>query len=326
MELHALMRGHEAQALVEAPGVRPRLVDGELHQVAAALACPRDGPLEERASEAARALARVDPHALDLGAPAALVGERGHEGELEDPDHRRVAAGDHQLVVGVAVDGGEGLQIGRRQRRRVALAGAAQRIVGEQADDRGHVLGLRAAEHRGGVSAGQPRQPAGLCTRVAEAGNFASLSAGRRGRGTNSPPQLGQRPWSTVSAQARQNVHSNEHTRAWSESGGRSRSQHSQPGRSSSMGLPPRWATEYHLEPEEETMAKSAVTAERFAKGMTFDEYVTYAGSPQNLAREAFGSYYPDGGAMGIPRKDNSAVLRERYGRTRLADYQVAAI
>ena len=73
-------------------------------------------------------------------------------------------------------------------------------------------------------------------------------------------------------------------------------------------------------------MAKSAVTAERFAKGMTFDEYVTYAGSPQNLAREAFGSYYPDGGAMGIARKDNSAVLRERYARTRLADYQVAAI
>jgi hypothetical protein len=73
-------------------------------------------------------------------------------------------------------------------------------------------------------------------------------------------------------------------------------------------------------------MAKSAVTAERFAKGMTFDQYVTYAGSPQNLAREAFGSYYPDGGAKGIPRKDNSAALRERYARTRLADYQVAAI
>ena len=73
-------------------------------------------------------------------------------------------------------------------------------------------------------------------------------------------------------------------------------------------------------------MAKSAVTAERFAKGMTFDQYVTYAGSPQNLAREAFGSYYPDGGAKGIPRKDNSGVLRERYARPRLADYQVAAI
>jgi len=73
-------------------------------------------------------------------------------------------------------------------------------------------------------------------------------------------------------------------------------------------------------------MAKSAVTAERFAKGMTFEEYLTYAGSPQNLAREGFGSYHPDGGAKGVPRKDDSAVLRERYARTRLADYQVAAI
>ena len=73
-------------------------------------------------------------------------------------------------------------------------------------------------------------------------------------------------------------------------------------------------------------MARSVVTAERFAKGMTFEQYVTYAGSAQNLAREAFGSYYPDGGAIGAPRKDNSAVLRDRYARLRLADYQVAAI
>jgi hypothetical protein len=73
-------------------------------------------------------------------------------------------------------------------------------------------------------------------------------------------------------------------------------------------------------------MAKSAVTPERFAKGMTFDEYVTYAGSPENLAREAFGGYFPDGGSMGAPRKDNSAVFRERYARTRLGDHQTAAI
>jgi Thioredoxin len=73
-------------------------------------------------------------------------------------------------------------------------------------------------------------------------------------------------------------------------------------------------------------MAKSAVTPERFAKGMTFDEYVKYTGSPENLAREAFGSYYPDGGAKGAPRKDNSAVFRDRYARARLSDEQAAAI
>src|SRR5215510_10928335 len=78
--------------------------------------------------------------------------------------------------------------------------------------------------------------------------------------------------------------------------------------------------------PKEACVAKSVVTPERFAKGMTFDEYVRYAGSPENLAREAFGSYFPDGGASGAPRKDNSGVLRDRYAKARLTDAQTAAI
>jgi hypothetical protein len=59
---------------------------------------------------------------------------------------------------------------------------------------------------------------------------------------------------------------------------------------------------------------------------MTFDEYLRYAGSPENLAREAFGGYFPDGGSFGAPRKDNSGVLRERHARARLSDHQAAAI
>jgi hypothetical protein len=78
--------------------------------------------------------------------------------------------------------------------------------------------------------------------------------------------------------------------------------------------------------PEEESMATSVVTPERFAKGMTFDQYVTYTGSPENLAREAFGSYFPDGGSTSASRKDNSAVFRERYARARLSEEQTAAI
>jgi hypothetical protein len=73
-------------------------------------------------------------------------------------------------------------------------------------------------------------------------------------------------------------------------------------------------------------VAKSVVTAERFARGRTFDEYVKYTGSAENLAREAFGGYFADGGSFGAPRKDNSAVFRERYGRTHLSDHQTAAI
>ena len=73
-------------------------------------------------------------------------------------------------------------------------------------------------------------------------------------------------------------------------------------------------------------MAKSVVTPERFAKGMKFDEYVKYVGTPENLAREAFGGYFPDSGSMGTARKDNSAVFRARYARARLSDEQSAAI
>ena len=73
-------------------------------------------------------------------------------------------------------------------------------------------------------------------------------------------------------------------------------------------------------------MPHTVVTPERFAKGMRFDEYVRYAGSAENLAREAFGGYLPDGGSFGAPRKDNSGVLRERYARAHLADHQRAAI
>jgi hypothetical protein len=78
-------------------------------------------------------------------------------------------------------------------------------------------------------------QPSGLTLRTVEAGNLASLSAGRIGRRTSSPPQFGQRPASTASAHARQKVHSNEQIIASGESGGRSASQHSQLGRSCSM-------------------------------------------------------------------------------------------
>jgi hypothetical protein len=73
-------------------------------------------------------------------------------------------------------------------------------------------------------------------------------------------------------------------------------------------------------------MSQSVVTPERFAQGRTFDEYVRYVGSPENLSREAFGSYYPDGGAMPATRKDQSAVFRERYARVRLGEQQTAAI
>ncbi len=62
---------------------------------------------------------------------------------------------------------------------------------------------------------------------------------------------------------------------------------------------------------------------ERFARGMIFDEYLAFIGSPANLAREGF-----DVRRFSLvrPRLDWSAFLRERHARARLTDAEAAAI
>jgi len=57
------------------------------------------------------------------------------------------------------------------------------------------------------------------------------------------------------------------------------------------------------------------VNAERFAKGMTFEQYVRLVATPDNLAREA---------SRG-PRKDFSGYLRTAYDATRLSPAHEAA-
>jgi hypothetical protein len=75
----------------------------------------------------------------------------------------------------------------------------------------------------------------GLKTRRVEAGAFSSFSGARGGRGDSAPPQLGQRRPRTRSAQSVHQVHSKEQIHASLAEGDRSRSQHSQLGRISSM-------------------------------------------------------------------------------------------
>ena len=54
---------------------------------------------------------------------------------------------------------------------------------------------------------------------------------------------------------------------------------------------------------------KSVVTPQRFATGMTFDQYVAYVATPENLKRE---------GSGGAARRDWSAHLRVSYEALRL--------
>jgi hypothetical protein len=65
------------------------------------------------------------------------------------------------------------------------------------------------------------------------------------------------------------------------------------------------------------------VTPERFARGLTFDDYVRFAGSPDNLAREGFDVRRF---SLTRPRLDWSVYLRERYAKARLTDDQAAAM
>jgi hypothetical protein len=60
----------------------------------------------------------------------------------------------------------------------------------------------------------------------------------------------------------------------------------------------------------------AAVTPERFAQGLIFDEYVADVGSPANLRRE---------GRLG-PRTDASALFQAAFERSRLTDDQRAAL
>ena len=64
------------------------------------------------------------------------------------------------------------------------------------------------------------------------------------------------------------------------------------------------------------------MTPERFARGLTFDDYVRFAGSPDNLAREGFDVRRF---SLTRPRLDWSAYLRERYAKARLTDDETAA-
>ena len=65
------------------------------------------------------------------------------------------------------------------------------------------------------------------------------------------------------------------------------------------------------------------MTPERFVKGMTFDDYLKFIGSPENLAREGWDIRRF---ALFKPRVDWSGYLRERHARARLSDEHVAAI
>ncbi len=97
---------------------------------------------------------------------------------------------------------------------------------------------------RSSMTASSPTGPQRqLGAHVGRRGAAASFSGARVGRRVRSPPQLRHRPCRTSVAHAVHQVHSKEQIQASVEDGGRSTSQHSQPGRISSTPLSSRSPT-----------------------------------------------------------------------------------
>ncbi len=61
----------------------------------------------------------------------------------------------------------------------------------------------------------------------------------------------------------------------------------------------------------------SVITPERFASGMTFEQYLAFIATPENLRRE---------GSGGEARRDWSAQIRAGYEASRLSEAQTAAL
>lgn len=62
------------------------------------------------------------------------------------------------------------------------------------------------------------------------------------------------------------------------------------------------------------------MTPQRFAQGMTFDQYAAYIGTPENLAREGTTL------AASASRRDWSGFFRQRYAKAALTEPQTTAI
>ena len=64
--------------------------------------------------------------------------------------------------------------------------------------------------------------------------------------------------------------------------------------------------------------SRTSVTPERFASGRTFEQYLAYIGTPENLKRE--------GSMAGTPRRDWTAQMRAWYETSRLTEAPAEAI
>src|SRR5260370_22671231 len=125
----------KAKGLVKRMRGGAALVRGQLDQSATAPAALFDRPFEHRPADTGGTFADSDAYPLDLTAPHALPRQSGNEAELQHADHLLFAFGDRKKLVGIALDCRERVAVICVRCRREVLAEAADRVIGEQADD-----------------------------------------------------------------------------------------------------------------------------------------------------------------------------------------------
>ena len=149
IQLVAFVARDEAEAVVEPMGVGAAFVGRELHETAAALAASPDRPFEHRLPETAAALVPRDADGLDLPARHAAAREAGNKGQLQRADDAAVRLRDREELVRIGRDRGEGRRVARVEIALRRLPSGAQRVVGQQGDDRRQVPRFGAPEDRG---------------------------------------------------------------------------------------------------------------------------------------------------------------------------------
>jgi hypothetical protein len=112
LKLHAFVRRHETEGLIEPLGLGTLLVRGQLNEVTASITSPLDCPREQPSPEPRTAKRTSNPDALDGGPPTALMGDVRRERKLKDCNRCAISAVDNdQLVVRILRDSLEGLEI-----------------------------------------------------------------------------------------------------------------------------------------------------------------------------------------------------------------------
>jgi len=147
-QLHSFVGCTKAQALIEAVRIRARLVGGELHHAASALAALADGPLHQHGTQPRASLPLRDAHGLHQSAPRTPVGQSRQKRKLKRAHHLAAAFHHRQQLVGIRVDGVERGRVARVQRDGRIFARAAQRIIRQHGDD-GREIGRRRAADDG---------------------------------------------------------------------------------------------------------------------------------------------------------------------------------